>query len=289
MRTTLSRDGTKIAYDTAGSGPLLVLVDGALCTRRIGPGKGLARLLAGHFTVINYDRRGRGDSGDAGAYDVEREVEDLLAVIEAGGGQAFVFGQSSGAVLALHAAARFPQITRLAVYEAPFIVDDTRAPTGPAYHQKLTDLLARGQRGPAVELFLRLVGLPKLLIAGMRFTPYWPRLKAVAPTLCYDSLITIEHQQGRPLSTRLVGRRHTADAGALRGRQRRVDAKRDAGARRHPPRRDPPHAGRSNAQPTTQGRRAPPRWVLPRCARTGRGQPRRGGPLRGGDMSGWAA
>lgn len=200
MRTTLSRDGTKIAYDTAGSGPLLVLVDGALCTRRIGPGKGLARLLAGHFTVINYDRRGRGDSGDAGAYDVGREVEDLLAVIEAGGGQAFVFGQSSGAVLALHAAARFPQITRLAVYEAPFIVDDTRAPTGPAYHQKLTDLLARGQRGPAVELFLRLVGLPKLLIAGMRFTPYWPRLKAVAPTLCYDSLITIEHQQGRPLS-----------------------------------------------------------------------------------------
>lgn len=203
MRTTLSRDGTKLAYDTSGSGPLLVLVDGALCTRRIGPGKGLARLLARHFTVINYDRRGRGDSGDAGAYEVEREVEDLLAVIEASGGQAFVFGQSSGAVLALHAAARSPQITRLAVYEAPFVVDDTRAPTGPAYHQKLTDLLARGKRGPAVQLFLRLVGLPKLLIAGMRFTPYWPRLKAIATTLSYDSLITVEHQQGRPLPPNL--------------------------------------------------------------------------------------
>jgi pimeloyl-ACP methyl ester carboxylesterase len=137
MRTTRSSDGTKIAYDTAGSGPLLVLVDGALCTRRIGPGKGLARPLARDFTVINYDRRGRGDSGDADAYAVEREVEDLQAVIEAAGSQGFVFGQSSGAVLALHAAARSPQITRLAIYEAPFIVDDTRAPTGPEYHQKL--------------------------------------------------------------------------------------------------------------------------------------------------------
>ncbi len=203
MRTTLSSDGTKIAYDTAGSGPLLVLVDGALCTRRIGPGKGLSRQLARHFTVVNYDRRGRGDSGDTGAYEVEREVEDLLAVIEASGGQAFVFGQSSGAVLALHAAARSPQITRLAVYEAPFIVDDTRAPTSPEYHQKLIDLLARGKRGPAVRLFLGLVGLPRPLIAGMRFTPYWPRLKAIAPTLSYDSLITAEHQQGRPLPPNL--------------------------------------------------------------------------------------
>jgi pimeloyl-ACP methyl ester carboxylesterase len=200
MRTTLSSDGTKIAYDTAGSGPLLVLVDGALCTRRIGPGKGLARLLAGDFTVISYDRRGRGDSGDAGAYEVDREVEDLQAVIEAAGGQAFVFGQSSGAVLALHAAARSPQITRLAVYEAPFVVDETRAPTGPEYHQRLTDLLAREKRGSAVRLFLRFVGLPKPLIAGMRFTPLWRSLKAIAPTLSYDSLITVEHQQGRALS-----------------------------------------------------------------------------------------
>ncbi len=119
MKTTRSSDGTTIAYDTAGSGPRLVLVDGALCTRRIGPGKGLARLLAEHFTVINYDRRGRGDSGDAVEYAIEREVEDLEAVIETAGGNAFVFGQSSGAVLALHAAARLPQITRLAAYEAP--------------------------------------------------------------------------------------------------------------------------------------------------------------------------
>jgi pimeloyl-ACP methyl ester carboxylesterase len=199
-RTTRSADGTKIAYETAGTGPLLVLVDGALCTRRIGPGKSLARLLAADFTVINYDRRGRGDSGHAGEYAVEREVDDLQAVIQAAGGQAFVFGQSSGAVLALHAAARSPQITRLALYEAPFIVDDTRAPTGPEYHQKLTELLAHGKRGPAVRLFLRLVGLPPLVIGGLGLTPLWPKLKAIAPTLPHDSLITVEHQQGRPLS-----------------------------------------------------------------------------------------
>ena len=205
MRTTHSRDGTKIAYDTAGGGPLLVLVDGALCTRRIGPGKGLARLLARDFTVINYDRRGRGDSGAADEYAVEREVEDLEAVIEAAGGQAFVFGQSSGAVLALHTAARSPQITRLAVYEAPFIVDDTHAPTGPEYHQQLTDLLAHAKRGPAVRLFLRLVGLPPLVIRGLGLTPLWPRLKAIAHTLPHDSLITVEHQQGRPLSPDLWG------------------------------------------------------------------------------------
>jgi len=198
--TTRSRDGTRIAYDVVGNGPPLVLVDGALCTRTIGPGKGLARFLAEHFTVVHYDRRGRGDSGDGSTYAVEREVEDLEAVIDAVGGIASVFGQSSGAVLALHAGARMPQISRLALYEPPFVVDDARAPTKPEYHKKLTELLARGQRGPAVRLFLELVGLPAALVAVMRITPLWPKLKAIAHTLPYDSLITFEHQQGRPLS-----------------------------------------------------------------------------------------
>jgi pimeloyl-ACP methyl ester carboxylesterase len=196
VTTTHSRDGTAIAYDMKGSGPLLVLVDGALCTRSIGPGRGLARLLAGDFTVVNYDRRGRGDSADAAEYAAEREVEDLEAVIEACGGDAFVFGQSSGAVLALNTAARLPRITRLALYEAPLIVDDTRPPTGPEYRRQLTELLDRGKRGAAVRLFLRLVGLPRVLIGGMRLTPLWPKLKAIAHTLPYDSLITTEHQRG---------------------------------------------------------------------------------------------
>jgi pimeloyl-ACP methyl ester carboxylesterase len=200
MQTTRSSDGTTIAYDTAGSGPALVLVDGALCTRRLGPGKGLARQLAEPFTVINYDRRGRGDSGDAGDYAIEREIEDLEAVIEAAGDSASVFGQSSGAILALEAAARVERVAAVAVYEPPLVVDDSRPPTGPEYHEQLTELLARGQRGRAVRLFLELVGLPKPVIAVMRLTPIWPKLKALAHTLPYDSLITAEHQQGRPPS-----------------------------------------------------------------------------------------
>lgn len=200
MKTARSSDGTTIAYDMAGRGPLLVLVDGALCTRKIGPGKGLARLLAEHFTVINYDRRGRGDSGDAAHYAVEREIDDVEAVIRTAGDDVFVFGQSSGAVLALHAAARLPQITRLAVYEAPFVVDDTRAPTGPEFHEKLAELLARGKRGAAVQRFLEQVGLPAPMVAVMRITPLWPKLKTLAHTLAYDALITVEHQQGQIVS-----------------------------------------------------------------------------------------
>jgi pimeloyl-ACP methyl ester carboxylesterase len=200
MMTTASSDGTPIAYDRAGRGHALVLVDGALCTRKIGPGKRLARELAEDFTVFTYDRRGRGDSGDAAEYAIEREVDDLAAVIEVAGDDAVVFGQSSGAVLALHAAARLPQISRLAVYEAPFVIDGTRAPTGPQFHRGLTELLAHGRRGPAVRLFLEQVGLPTAMIGAMRFTPLWVRLKALANTLPYDSLITVEHQQGQPLS-----------------------------------------------------------------------------------------
>jgi pimeloyl-ACP methyl ester carboxylesterase len=199
MKTACSSDGTTIAYDITGRGPRLILVDGALCSRRLGPGKGLARVLAEHFTVINYDRRGRGDSGDAPDYAVAREIEDLEALIATAGDDVFVFGQSSGAVLALHAASRLSQITRLAVYEAPLIVDDTRAATGPEYHEKLTELLAQGKRGPAVRLFLELVGLPPVMIAAIRLTPIWPKLKALAKTLPYDSRITAEHQRGRAL------------------------------------------------------------------------------------------
>jgi pimeloyl-ACP methyl ester carboxylesterase len=199
MNTVRSTDGTAIAYDVIGSGPLLVLVDGALCSRTMGPGNGLSRLLSKDFTMIHYDRRGRGDSGDAAEYAIDREVEDLKAVIGTVGGRAFVFGQSSGAVLALHAAARLSQIVQLAAYEAPFVVDETRAPTGREYEAKLNELLADGRRGPAVRLFLELVGLPTVVIRGMQLSPIWPRLKAMAHTLPYDAEITVKHQQGQPL------------------------------------------------------------------------------------------
>lgn len=199
MSTVQSADGTLIAYDAVGSGPALVLVDGALCTRAIGPSKGLARFLSQRFTAITYDRRGRGDSGDSPEFRVEREVEDLEALIAATEA-ALLHGQSSGAVLALRAAQRSSVITGLAVHEAPFIVNDRRPATGPEYHSGLVAQLDRGERGGAVRQFLEFVGLPKALIAGMRLTPLWPRLKAIAHTLPYDSLITLPYQQGDSLS-----------------------------------------------------------------------------------------
>jgi len=200
VNTAHSSDGTVIAYDTAGSGPPLVLVDGALCTRTIGPGKNLARQLCEHFTVYSYDRRGRGESGDTEEYAVAREVEDLQAVIAKAGREVFLFGQSSGAVLALQAAALLPDVKRLAIYEAPFVVDGTRPPTGPEYYEGLTSMIAAGKPGAAVKLFLERVGLPTPVIVVMRLSPLWPKLKALAPTLPYDALITVEHQQGRPLA-----------------------------------------------------------------------------------------
>lgn len=200
MTTTRSNDGTLIEYDRAGSGPPLVLVDGALCTRSIGPGKGLTRRLSEHFTVYSYDRRGRGSSADSEEYAVEREVEDLQADISTAGPGVMLFGQSSGAVLALHAAAGQPLVQRLAIYKAPFVVDGTRQHTGPDYFERLTSHLAAGERGAAVKLFRERVGLPAPLIALMRLSPLWPQLKALAPTLPYDALVTVEHQQGRPIT-----------------------------------------------------------------------------------------
>jgi pimeloyl-ACP methyl ester carboxylesterase len=143
MPTVTSKDGTRIAYDKLGQGPALVLVDGALCSRAIGPGKSLAPYLSSHFTVVSYDRRGRGDSTDTAPYAVEREIEDLDAVIAEAGGSACVFGLSSGSALALEAAARGSAITKLALYEAPFIVDDSRPPVPDGIVQQFNELLAK--------------------------------------------------------------------------------------------------------------------------------------------------
>ena len=151
-----SGDGTKIAFDRLGAGPPVILVGDAFNTRSFGPNGGLAALLAERFTVVNYDRRGRGDSGDTAPYSVEREVEDIEALIEAVGGSAHVFGISSGAALALEAANRgLGVIEKLALYEAPFIVDDSRPPIPNDYLKRLEGLVASGRRGDAVRLFMR--------------------------------------------------------------------------------------------------------------------------------------
>jgi pimeloyl-ACP methyl ester carboxylesterase len=195
-----SADGTRIAYEVRGAGPALVLVDGALCQRSMGPARKLAEQLAPSFTVHAYDRRGRGESGPGErAYDVEREVEDLAAVIAAAGGHAHVFGSSSGAALALEAAQRGLPIDRLALYEAPFIVDDTRAPNDPELPARVRALVDDGRRSDAVRLFMRTVGAPAAMVAVMRLTPVWRKLTGVAHTLPYDLSIVIDHEQGRPL------------------------------------------------------------------------------------------
>ena len=199
MHTAHSADGTAIAYEAAGHGPALILVDGALCQRAMGPSRPLAKLLAEHFTVLTYDRRGRGDSGDTAPYSVDREVEDLAALIEAAGGSAHLFGASSGAVLALEAAAHGLAVESLVLYEPPLIVDDSRAPMGAAYTEPLAAAIAEDRRGDAVKLFMRQVGVPAPILAAMRLMPVWRKLTAVAHTLPYDAAVMGDTQCGRPL------------------------------------------------------------------------------------------
>src|SRR5262245_12206626 len=142
-----SKDGTAIGFSVAGNGPALILVDGAMCYREFGPMKDVAALLAPNFTVYTYDRRGRGESSDTKPYAVAREVEDIEALINHAGGEAHLFGVSSGAVLALEAANRGLAIKRLVLYEAPLIIDDTRTPIPDGYLAHLNTLLAANRRG----------------------------------------------------------------------------------------------------------------------------------------------
>jgi pimeloyl-ACP methyl ester carboxylesterase len=199
MTTTTSADGTKIAYTRAGSGPALVLVDGAMCYRGSSPNDALAKELAAHFTVYTFDRRGRGESGDAGPYAVEREIEDVATLVKEAGGEAFLFGISSGAALALEAARSLP-VPKLAVYEPPFIVDATRPRVPVGYVARLDQALREGKRGKAVKMFMTEgVGLSGATVAMMRIMPFWAKLKRVAHTIPYDTALVIGHQAGEPL------------------------------------------------------------------------------------------
>ncbi len=191
MNQVMSKDGTVIAFDRSGQGPAVMLVGGAFQYRAIDPPTAhLAALLAEHFTVFHYDRRGRGESGDTQPYAVEREIEDLAALIHEAGGSAFVFAMSSGGVLALDAAARGLAITKLALYELPFNSGDEQArQAAEHYTRQLTALLNEGRRGDAVALAMTTWGAPAEAIAGMSQTPIWPLFEAVAPTLAYDDAI----------------------------------------------------------------------------------------------------
>jgi pimeloyl-ACP methyl ester carboxylesterase len=188
MRTTLSADGTKIAFDQTGQGPPVILVVGAFNDRATGAP--LAKALESRLTVLNYDRRGRGASGDTQPYAVEREVEDLEALIREAGGAAGVFGYSSGAILALEGAARGLNITKLALYDAPFLVGDHMPRPPRDIAAQLAKLVSSDRRGDAVELFqTRLVGIPEAVVVQLRHAPFRPALEAIAHTLVYDATV----------------------------------------------------------------------------------------------------
>jgi pimeloyl-ACP methyl ester carboxylesterase len=201
MPTVTSKDGTRIAYTKTGQGPALIIVDGALCYRAFGPSGPLAKQLDSQFTVFTYDRRERGESTGTPPYATDREVEDLDALIAAAGGRAFIYGVSSGAALALEAAHRLgpEKVPRLAVYEAPFIVDKSgpARPAGLLAH--MDRLIAEGRRGDAVKAFMKIVGAPSFAIFIMRFSPAWSKLTAVAHTIPYDLRFLEGVSAGRPL------------------------------------------------------------------------------------------
>jgi pimeloyl-ACP methyl ester carboxylesterase len=185
-----SADGTPIAFDRSGTGPVIILVHGAFTGKDHPILSEVAAALATWFTVINYDRRGRGDSGDTMPYSVERELEDLAALIETAGEPAMVFGGSSGAGLALLAASRNLAISKLAVWEPPYHVDDSAPVLPHDFAAQLEALVGQGRRGDAVELFMTQAAQASTeAVTAMRLQPSWPEIEAVAHTLAYEAAV----------------------------------------------------------------------------------------------------
>jgi pimeloyl-ACP methyl ester carboxylesterase len=183
-----SRDGTRIAYDRWGKGPAVIIVNGALSDR--SSNSELAQLLAAHLTVYSYDRRGRGDSTDTKPYSVKREIEDIEALIDSSGGSAYLYGKSSGAALALQAAAALgDKVTKLAIYEPPYNEAKGAAKEWKEFRAKLDELLAADRRAEAITLFMKFVGAPEEVVAKMKASPAWPGMLAMAPTLSFDNAV----------------------------------------------------------------------------------------------------
>ncbi|KRE48897.1 alpha/beta fold hydrolase [Paenibacillus sp. Soil724D2] len=205
MYSIISRDGTRIVYDKVGQGPALILVAGAFSYRKFPGLVQLANQMSEHFTVYNYDRRGRGDSGDTQPYDIGREIEDLQALIDEAGGSACVWGLSSGAVLALKAASREVSITKLALHEPPFVVDaaDRMPPKNFVMH--VTELISANRRAEAIKYFMtKGMGAPSFVVSLMRMMPgVWSKLMAVAHTLPYDAALLDGYIDGKSLPTKL--------------------------------------------------------------------------------------
>lgn len=211
MQKVISKDGTAIACEKHGSGPPLLLVDGAFCSRSFGPMPDLSKALRDRFTVVHYDRRGRGDSGNGSvgheADIVAREIDDIVALVDDLGGEAFVYGTSSGAVLAARAvAARRFKTTKLVVYEPPLALDGQHTPSPPDYIAQIHRMVAADQRGDAVKLFMRAVGTPRFAVFMMsKLMPkIWKNLCGVAHTLPYDFAILGDTQRGGAMPDELA-------------------------------------------------------------------------------------
>jgi hypothetical protein len=193
--TVTSADGTSIAYEVFGAGPLLILVCGATCDRALM--RPTARALGEHFTTVNYDRRGRGDSGDTLPYAVDREIEDIATVIDRVGGPAHLYGHSSGAGLVLRAVAAGLPVDEFVLHDPPYSPDDESSrDQARRYGHTIRSLLAQDRRAEALETFCRLTGMPDEVIDGMRGTDRWAELTALAPTLAYDSAVMGDIESG---------------------------------------------------------------------------------------------
>ena len=215
MDTVTSKDGTTIAFDRLGDGPPVILVSGGSVDR--SSNAGLAEVLAKDFTVLNYDRRGRGPSGDTQPYAVEREIEDIAAVVEAAGGKAHLYGSSSGAALALEATAAGVPITKVALWEPPYILDENARPpadTASIYR----DFVAQGDRGGAVEYFMaKVVGMPAEFVAGARSQPWWAWTESLAHTLAYDAEIMADYSLPTASAAKVTAPTLVVDGGASFG------------------------------------------------------------------------
>jgi pimeloyl-ACP methyl ester carboxylesterase len=188
MKTVQSRDGTTIAFMRSGSGPSLILIVGALSDHTAAAA--FLPHLASHFTVYTYDRRGRGQSGNTQPYAVEREVEDIVALVDDIGEPVFLFGHSAGAILALEAALGGQPVQRLVLYEPPFTIDGQRPWLAPDLAGRLQELLVANDREAAVRLFLREGGgLPEEVLDQIHATPQWAAWLALAHTTLYDAEI----------------------------------------------------------------------------------------------------
>lgn len=200
METVKSKDGTTIAFDQSGQGPVVILVDGALQYRAFDQGMApLASLLSEHFKVVHYDRRGRGDSTDMQPYALEREIEDIEAIIDHFGQSASLYGISSGACLAMEAAIQLKdKVDKLAMYEAPYNDDEAARQAWKSYTKQLASLLAEGRNGDAVGLFMMLVGATADQVNEIRQTPMWPLWESIAPTLAYDHIAALGEDASVP-------------------------------------------------------------------------------------------